>query len=135
MWAEITLVEWAGTVTIAPLLAWLCVTDMRSFRIPDAASLTLIVFGLVSSFWLRLTDPADALLGATLGYGVFAALGAAYVARHGEEGLGLGDAKLLGAAGAWLGWRDLPMLVALAAVSALVFALLIRSRRVAFGPW
>ena len=53
----------------------------------------------------------------------------------GEDGLGLGDAKLLAAAGAWLGWRDLPVLIVLAAVSALVFALAMRTRKIPFGPW
>ena len=75
------------------------------------------------------------MIGAGAGYGVFAIMGAAHFRATGREGLGLGDAKLLGAAGAWLGWYDLPLLVALAALGALAFAALFRHRRVAFGPW
>ena len=127
--------EMIATGIMAPVLAWLVIEDFRNFRIPDAASFTLIVLGLMSSFFLELTDPADALIGLSLGFGRFFILGHVYFSVRGEDGLGIGDAKLLGAAGAWLGWRDLPMLVALAAIAALSVAMLTRHRKIAFGPW
>ncbi|MGV6848189.1 MAG: prepilin peptidase [Marinibacterium sp.] len=139
MWDRITPAELAASGVIAPFLAWLCVTDIRGLRIPDAASLPLAGLGLGFSLWPVLgplpATPQEALLGLSLGYGAFALIGAAHMALRAQEGLGLGDAKLLGAAGAWLGWRDLPVLVGLAALSALVFALVMRRRRIAFGPW
>lgn len=120
---------------LALALAWICVTDFRQFRIPDAASLGLIFLGLIWSFWSSVTIPLSAALGAALGYGTFAFIGSVYFRRTGEDGLGLGDAKLLAAAGAWLGWEDLPLLVAVSAASALAFAAMTWRRRVAFGPW
>ncbi|HVX58009.1 MAG TPA: A24 family peptidase, partial [Candidatus Saccharimonadales bacterium] len=39
------------------------------------------------------------------------------------EGIGLGDAKLLAAAGAWVGWEGLPSVVLLAALGGLLFVL------------
>ncbi|QLH39834.1 MAG: prepilin peptidase [Defluviicoccus sp.] len=61
--------------------------------------------------------------------------------RH-RDGLGLGDAKLLAAGGAWVSWWGLPTVVLLAAVTALLVALVRRAlgdrsvvgQRLAFGP-
>ena len=78
-------------------------------------------------------------LGAALGWLVFASVAAGYRALRGREGLGGGDAKLLAAAGAWLGWQALPQVMLLGAVAALVGAGVLRlardGARLAFGPW
>ena len=57
------------------------------------------------------------------------------------DGIGLGDAKFLAAAGAWVGWQSLPSLVLIAACTAIVLILLTRvgksgdlNRRLPFGP-
>ena len=50
----------------------------------------------------------------------------AYRGLRRREGLGLGDAKLLAAAGAWVGWVGLPSVVMLGAVFGLVTALAMR---------
>ncbi len=135
MWTNIDLAEFLASAVIAPVLAWICIVDIREYRIPDHASLPLIALGLGASLWPVMATPADAVLGVMLGYGIFALIGAIHFRRTGRDGLGLGDAKLLGAAGAWLGWAELPLLIAFAAVSALAFAILTRQRRIAFGPW
>lgn len=126
---------WLASALLGIILGWICVTDIRRYQIPDTASVGLIVSGLALSLASPLVTPITATLGATIGYGTFAALGALFYHHTGRDGLGLGDAKLLAACGAWLGPRDLPVLVGVAAVSALVFAVLTRQRRIAFGPW
>lgn len=116
-------------------LGWISLSDLRSFRIPDRASLTLLILGL---FWSALPggiETAQAVIGTGIGYLSFAVLGGWYYRKTGQDGLGLGDAKLLAAAGAWLGWSALPMLVASAALAALLFAVVTRQHRLAFGPW
>jgi leader peptidase (prepilin peptidase)/N-methyltransferase len=84
----------------------------------------------------------DHALGALAGFVSFAAIAGVYRRARGREGLGLGDAKLLAAAGAWLGWQALPGVVVMAAASGLALALatalgggkLAWTSRVAFGP-
>ncbi|QDA36467.1 prepilin peptidase [Paracoccus liaowanqingii] len=130
---------------LATLLA-IAVTDVRHRRIPDMLSLPLIAAGLAlaaGQVWLGAPSQVlnDRVIGAAVGYLIFAAIGSAFFRLRGTEGLGLGDAKLLAAAGAWLGWQMLPALVLIAAVGGLaqVGVQALRSRNpdgtLAFGPW
>ena len=126
---------WA-TLPLAAVLAWLVAVDLRTLRLPDAGTLGLILAGLLLGLWRG--EALSPALGAAVGWGGFAALGAWFHRRRGVEGLGLGDAKLLGAAGAWLGPVALPWVILCAAVPALVAALATgaaRDRALPFGPW
>jgi leader peptidase (prepilin peptidase) / N-methyltransferase len=118
------------------LLAWtllaLAIIDVVSLRLPDLLTGPLLLAGLI--FALPEADAVpDRLIGAIVGFGVLAALAATYLRLRGRHGLGLGDAKLLGAAGAWLGWRPLPAVVLLASAAGLVWVAMrvLRTGRVA----
>lgn len=133
-----TVLATLGLTACLVAIAWI---DARSLRIPDRLSLPLIGLGLC---WAALQPDAPVvphLIGAALGYGVLAIIGSAYFRRTGTEGLGLGDAKLFAAAGAWLGWQALPQVLLIAATAGLIFALIRKaqgapaSAQVAFGPW
>lgn len=129
-------------VTAILLAAWLLaitVVDIREFRIPNALSLPLIALGLAYAFFESSLPLYDHVLGASFGYGSLAMIGTFYFRIKGREGLGLGDAKLLGAAGAWTGWLALPFVLLVASLSGLALALLSRrlrasNARIAFGP-
>lgn len=125
------------TPFLAGTLLSLALIDLRERRLPDALTLPLALVGFIVSAWRAGGVPVPELVGAFAGFLVFWALGELYYQLRGAEGLGLGDAKLLGAAGAWLGWRDLPVLVLIAALGALVATLIHRPDRrdIAFGPW
>jgi leader peptidase (prepilin peptidase) / N-methyltransferase len=89
-------------------LAWI---DVEQFRLPDALTLPLLGAGLVAT---EVTAPdalGDHLIGAAVGYLAFRTVRNAYRTVRRKDGLGLGDAKLLSAAGAWLGWALLPDVV------------------------
>ena len=131
----------------AALLA-ISVVDIRTRRIPDLLSLPLICAGLMQAGWAVQRGAApvvltDGIIGAAAGYLVFAAIGAAFFRMRGHEGLGLGDAKLLAAAGAWLGWQMLPAVVLIAALGGLAQMAVVgrlrpahaADRSLAFGPW
>lgn len=127
----------AGIVLLATL-ALIAVIDIRTYRIPDWLSLPLVAAGLLRAA-LEGERPWSAyLIGAAAGYASLALFGEIYFRARGREGLGLGDAKLFAAGGAWLGWQALPVLLAVSATAGLVFALVTRRRSaaaVAFGPW
>jgi leader peptidase (prepilin peptidase)/N-methyltransferase len=144
VWALLVLpgwVAWAGAILGWALLtlAWI---DQQHFLLPDVVTLPLALAGLAVA-WL--IDPAtipDHVIGAVAGFVVFTALAWLYRALRRRDGLGGGDAKLLGALGAWVGWQGLPTIVLYAAVSGLVLALILAARgrrlelghRLPFGP-
>jgi leader peptidase (prepilin peptidase) / N-methyltransferase len=130
------LVLHAATIFLTAVLVAISVVDLRTFRIPDAFNLPLIVSGFAVAWLMPDMPMSHHIIGAAVGFGVFATIGEVYFRRNGAEGLGLGDAKLFGAAGAWLGWQALPHVLLIAAVCGLVFAFIRRvQHRVAFGPW
>lgn len=128
----------ASTAILTVFLGLLVRIDLREKRLPDRYTLPLIVLGLSLNAYARGTLPVGEIWGAIVGYVTFWGLGSLFFRLRGQEGLGLGDAKLLAAAGAWLGISVLPMVVLLAALGALGFAVITqrgRTDQLAFGPW
>lgn len=128
LWAAFLLDGWLFWVTCA--LGWtllaLAAMDIRDFVLLDVLTLPLLLAGLgVIALLDRGRLPAH-LVGAVAGFAVLYGLNALYRRIRGREGLGLGDAKLLAAAGAWLGWEGLPSVLLLAAAAALAGAGLAR---------
>ncbi len=132
---------WASCVLAWTLWA-LALIDSRDGILPDALTLPLLVLGLVVTFASTPTQLVDSALGAAIGYLFVVALRWLYARWRRREGIGLGDAKLLAAAGAWVGWIGLPSVVLIASVLALAGALVLglRGRRLSgelsipFGP-
>ncbi|MEQ9608585.1 MAG: A24 family peptidase, partial [Kiloniellaceae bacterium] len=131
--AALGVAVWALLAVPAPLvwptaaLGWvllaLAVIDAKHFILPDVLTLPLIPAGLAVAWWL---DPDQILhhaIGAAAGFLGFAGLAWAYEKLRGREGLGLGDAKLLAAAGAWVSWTGLGSVLLWAAPIALVVSL------------
>jgi leader peptidase (prepilin peptidase) / N-methyltransferase len=121
-------------------LAWI---DCERTVLPDALTLPLVLAGLAATWLLTPERTADHALGAAAGYLSFRGIAFLYERLRRRSGLGEGDAKLLAAAGAWIGWAALPLLVLAAALAGLGVALLARlggrklSLRTAmpFGPF
>jgi leader peptidase (prepilin peptidase)/N-methyltransferase len=121
-------------------LGWI---DLRSWMLPDALTLPLIALGLAATGWFLPGDLIDHSVGAALGYLGLWAIAWLYRRLRGREGLGLGDAKLLAAAGAWVGVSGLPSVIAGAAGVGLIAAggLMLAGARVdrhsalPFGPF
>jgi leader peptidase (prepilin peptidase)/N-methyltransferase len=104
------------------VLAYLAYIDLRTFRLPDLITLPLIVAGLcLNSFSnLPLVGAQDAILGALLGYLFLWLLNRLYRYIKKQDGIGMGDAKLLAALGAWLGWHALPGILFMASVFGII---------------
>jgi leader peptidase (prepilin peptidase)/N-methyltransferase len=110
---------WDGDPWTICLLGWTLLTlawiDIRALLLPDVLTLPLLVAGL---FVTEFRDPASLtgnIAAAVLGYLGPVAIIHAYRRLRGREGLGMGDAKLLAAIGAWLGLGLLPFTLLLAA--------------------
>lgn len=133
---------WAGCCLGWTLLA-LAWIDCEHMLLPDVLTLPLVLAGLAATWLLSSGDMADHAIGAAVGYAAFRAIAVVYQQLRGRSGLGQGDAKLLAAAGAWVGWEALPAIVLLAALAGLGAALVaaIGGRRLSgntalpFGPF
>ena len=112
-------------------LGWI---DARSWLLPDALTLPLVFAGLAAAWAFEPAGLSGRALGAALGYLALRAVALAYRALRGREGLGAGDAKLLAAAGAWVGARALPQVILLAALAGLIAALCLRLAGTRLGP-
>lgn len=104
-----------GSVGWQPLLAarlLLCaglvvlfVTDLRHRLLPDAVTLGGIAVGLACAVVVGQPAWSEALLGAAAGGGLLLGVARGYARIRGEEGLGMGDVKMLAMIGAFLGWQ------------------------------
>lgn len=126
------------------LLLALAVIDLRTFLLPDILNLAVLCLGAIGLLALRPTDWPLHLAGAAAGYGLLRLLESFYRHFRGVEGLGRGDAKLLGAIGLWVGVMALPFVLLIASLGGLAGAFvqaLIQRRQltggtaIAFGPW
>lgn len=128
-----------ASAVLAGLMGAIAAEDLRRFTVPDTLNALAALAGL-AAVWLaaRATglDPLPGLLQALLQMGLCA--GSLYLLREAffrlrdVEGLGLGDVKLAGTAGIWLGWELFAVAVLLAATGALAF---VTSRRLLDGGW
>ncbi len=120
-WASFTLspATLAASALLAALLVALSAIDMVELRLPDVLTLTLALLGMALT-WLLEWD-ALALRGAAAvaGFTVFWMVSVLFRRARGYDGLGLGDAKLLGACGTWIGLEALPSLVLIGSVLAM----------------
>jgi leader peptidase (prepilin peptidase)/N-methyltransferase len=112
------------------LLLMLAKLDARHFWLPDRLTFPLAALGLTFGDWVLPAPFPDRLIGAALGYGTLFAINMLYRRLRGRDGLGLGDAKLLGAIGAWTGWQLLPLVLVCASLAGLAWALALKLRGV-----
>lgn len=120
-------------------LAWI---DAETGLLPDCITLPLIWAGLLVNTLAVFTSPAQAILGAAMGYLFLLGLHHAFLWVTGREGMGYGDFKLLAALGAWLGLGALPLVLLVASLAGVIVGLgLILARRMGrhqpqpFGPY
>lgn len=110
------------------LLATLALIDADHLWLPDPLVASLAAAGLLAGLLGLPPALGERAIGAAAGFGALALLRWCYRLVRGREGMGGGDPKLLGAIGAWLGWRPLPTVVLFAALLGLGWCLLLALR-------
>lgn len=113
----LTAAMWAGawwyygpSLLLASRLAFGCALivlfaiDLEHHLLPNAVTLPGMALGFVFSL---VVEPGwrDSLIGIAVGGGVLWVVGEGYYRLRGEEGLGMGDVKMLAMIGAFLGWK------------------------------
>jgi leader peptidase (prepilin peptidase)/N-methyltransferase len=136
-----------GWATVGALLfCWsllaLTFIDFDTQLLPDSITQPLIWLGLVFNIGGTFTDLQTAVIGAIAGYLSLWLVYWLFKFATGKEGMGFGDFKLLSAAGAWLGWQVLPVVILLSSVvgAAVGIALILFARHgrhvpIPFGPY
>ena len=131
--AAILIAVWPSLIFTGPILwvsclfGWvllaLAASDFKYYLLPDFLTLPLIPAGLLVTWTFDSSALLAHIIGAFAGYAFVIALRSLYRAIRGREGMGLGDAKLLAACGAWVSWQGLPSVILLGALAGLIFVL------------
>lgn len=131
------------------LLVWaaICATlvsvaDFRRRIIPDAYLFPLMLSGLLLiAFYGWPTSMVEAAIGATFGYLMSAFVGFVFDWRIRKKNpdatppIGLGDIKLIGVGGLWLGVNGLGVALVIACVSGILWARIKKQKYIPFGPF
>lgn len=121
IWPHISL----SIVPIIWLISWFLVTlsllDLQHYLLPDVLTFPLLWLGLCFNAYTSAIPIEHAVVGIIAGYGFIWFLG--WVTKHlaGKMGIGLGDAKLLAALGAWAGYENLVLISAIASFVGIIW--------------
>lgn len=119
------LLEWVALLclvgAVGTLIA-LAIIDLRTWLLPNVlvapfAILAIIFHFCAPHFALPLQE---SILGGITGFGVLWAIRWAASKYYGQDALGLGDVKLMGAAGLWLGVDGITLALTIGAAAGLV---------------
>jgi len=104
------------------VLAALSAIDLKTRLLPNALVLLLAALGVLFhlSTGFALTSPLYSVAGAATGYGLLWTIRFFANQYYGQDSLGLGDVKLLGAGGLWLGPDGVLLAITLGAFAGLV---------------
>ena len=121
------LVLLASRLVLTSMLIVLFGTDYDTQRLPNVITLPGIVVGIGFSFF---TPPGivSSLIGAALGAGILFAVRWTWRKLRGVDAMGLGDVKMLAMIGAFLGWRQVWVVLFFASLTGAVTGVLLTMR-------
>ena len=134
--------EAAAAATFLAFLLALAVIDVEHFLLPDSLTFPGMAAGLALQPWIPGVTLLEAIAGVLVGAGLLFLIAEGWAWMRQEEGMGLGDAKLLAMVGAFLGWKGVLITLFLACLtgSLVGIALLVTARggaktRLPFGAF
>jgi leader peptidase (prepilin peptidase)/N-methyltransferase len=116
----------ASRLVLSALLIVLFVIDLELQILPNVLTLPGIVAGFAFSLFAP-PGPIASFAGIALGAGILYGIAAAYYAVRKEEGMGMGDVKMLAMVGAFLGWRAVLLTLILSSFAGALTGLLLMS--------
>lgn len=135
----------AQTLALLPLtwgLVALSFIDLDKQLLPDSITLPLLWLGLALSLSKTFISPAEAILGALVGYLSLWSFYWLFKLLTGKEGMGHGDFKLLALFGAFVGWKMVLLIILLSSLVGALFGIgmiLLRGHNrqipIPFGPY
>jgi leader peptidase (prepilin peptidase)/N-methyltransferase len=118
----------ASRLVFAASMIVLFGTDLETQRLPNVITLPGIAVGLLFSLWLP-PGVVNSLLGAALGAAILWGIRWAWFRATGVEAMGLGDVKMLAMIGAFLGWRQVWVVLFLASIAGALIGLFLAAGR------
>lgn len=123
-------------------LIMLSVIDFEHQFLPDTITFLLLWLGLLVSTQHIFTSPTDAIFAIMIGYLFLWIIAKAYLLVRKKEGIGMGDCKLLGMIGAWVGTQSLLNVLLIAALLAVLISIILLcakkidvNTKIPFGPF
>ncbi|WP_086743177.1 prepilin peptidase [Pseudoalteromonas ulvae] len=135
-----------ATTVLYVAMTWVLIAlifiDIDHMLLPDQLTLPLLWLALLASVFGLTIEPAQAIIGAALGYLCFWSVYWLFKLATGKEGMGYGDFKLMAVFGALLGWQALPMIILLSSLVGAVIGITLLSIQgkdkatpIPFGPY
>lgn len=102
-------------------------TDLKFFLLPNTVILFLYLLGLLRFFFINensfFASPVEGIIGATAGIGFLYGIAKLYKIIRKKEGMGMGDIKLIGALGLWLGWKGIIFTIIISSILGIIIGI------------
>jgi leader peptidase (prepilin peptidase)/N-methyltransferase len=107
------------------LLIYLSIIDLKTFLLPNKYVAPFAIFGVLFHFLtdFHFLNVTEIIIGGMCGFGLLWSIRFMGNKYYGQDSLGLGDVKLLGAAGLWLGLEGVLFAMTLGAFAGLLHGL------------
>lgn len=123
------------TILISALIT-AAVIDLEHQLIPDECCFVTLICALLVHLMNETLE--NSVLGMLIGFSFIYILHQGYMMFRRQEGIGLGDTKLIAALGAWLGISNLASLLLCASLTGILYTVVFNknvSEQMAFGPF
>ena len=114
----------ASRLVLATALIVLFMIDLEHQILPNVITLPGIVIGFLFSL-VAPPGPVASIIGILLGAGILYAIATGYYMLRGEEGMGMGDVKMLAMLGAFLGWKAVLLTLVLSSFAGAIVGVLL----------
>jgi leader peptidase (prepilin peptidase)/N-methyltransferase len=127
MESALLLIAFFALIVALVLLGILAVIDFKTMYLPNKYVFPFAVLAVIfhTSLQFSVMDPLSMLIGGAFGYGILWSIRFFGNMYYKTDSLGLGDVKLLGAAGLWLGLSGVTIAMTLGAAAGLVHGLIV----------